>query len=98
MMVALLILFMLGIGNFALHQAVLDSDHPLLGEMNAKLNEQMPDLMRLLGGKLSLAVEFLVLLAAMMFAANGWPGLAWVYGGYTALNAAAAWSILTGRM
>ena len=87
---ALAIIFLLGIGNFALHRAVLESGHPLVG--------QMPNYVQLLGGKLTYLAEFLVLLAAMLLAANGWPGLAWTYGLYSALNAMSAWLILSGRI
>jgi len=84
------IMFLLGVGNFALHSAVLDSGHPLVG--------QMPGFVEMLGGRLTLAAEFLVLLAAMLLAANGWPGLVWAYAGYSALNAFSAWLILSGRI
>jgi hypothetical protein len=87
---SLAIMFLLGIGNFALHSAVLDSGHPL--------TRQMPGYVQLLGGKLTLVAEFLVLLAAMMLAANGWSGLVWIYGGYTALNGVSAWLILSRRI
>lgn len=90
MLVPLSIIFVLGITNFALHYAVLDSGHPLVG--------QLPGFVRLLGGKLTLVAEFLILLAAMLLAANGWAGLVWAYGAYTALNALSAWAILTGRI
>ena len=82
----LVVIFLLGIGNFALHTAVLDSGHPLIG--------QMPGFVKLLGGRLTLISEFLVLLAAMLLAANGWAGLVWAYAGYSALNALSAWLIL----
>ncbi len=87
---AIAIIFLLGIGNFALHKAVLDSGHPLLG--------RMPWFVHMLGGRITMLTEFLVLLAALLLAANGWPGLAWAYGVYTALNAVAAWLILTRRI
>ena len=87
---AIAVIFLLGVGNFALHRAVLESRHPLLG--------QMPWFVHMLGGKLTLLTEFLVLLAALLLAANGWPGLAWAYLAYSALNALAAWLILTGRI
>ncbi len=87
---ALIIIFVLGIGNFALHRAVLESRHPLLGEM--------PWFVHMLGGRMTLATEFVVLLAALLLAANGWPSLAWAYLGYTALNCVAAWLILTRRI
>ena len=87
---ALAIIFLLGIANFALHRAVLESGHPMVG--------QMPSYVQLLGGRLTYIAEFLVLLAAMLLAANGWPGLVWAYGVYSALNAVSAWMILSGRV
>lgn len=87
---ALIAIFLMGIGNFALHKAVLESGHPLLGAM--------PWFVHLLGGRMTLVTEFLVLLAALMLAANGWPGLVWAYLLYSALNAVAAWLILTDRL
>lgn len=87
---ALIVTFLLGIGNFALHKAVLESRHPLLGEM--------PWFSNRLGRRFSLAIEFVVLLAALFLVANGWPGLAWAYAGYSALNLMAAWLILKGRV
>jgi hypothetical protein len=90
MWLAVLIVFCLGIGNFALHRAVLESGHPLIG--------QIPGSIHLLGGRLTLVAEFVVLLVAMLLTANGWPALAWAYGAYSGLNALAAWLILTGRI
>lgn len=87
---AVILIFLLGIGNFALHKAVLESRHPLLG--------QMPWMVEKFGSRLTLATEFLVLLAALLLVANGWTGLAWAYLAYTALNALAAWLILTDRI
>ncbi|KUO54288.1 MAG: hypothetical protein APF82_00520 [Sphingomonadales bacterium BRH_c42] len=88
MMIA--ILFVLGIGNFALHKAVLESGHPLL--------HRMPRLAMGRRGSGSLLLEFAVLLAAMLLAANGWTAIVWFYIGYSALNALAAWLILGGRV
>jgi len=87
---ALSVVFLLGVMNFTLHSAVLKSGHPLV--------EEMPDILRLLGGRMSLVAEFLVLLAAMLLVANGWEVLAWAYSGYSALNAVSAWLILTRRI
>lgn len=87
---AVIFIFLMGIGNFALHKAVLESRHPLLG--------QMPSIVERFGGRLTLATEFLVLLAALLLAANGWAGLVWAYLAYTALNAFAAWLILGDRV
>lgn len=87
---AVILIFFLGIGNFALHKAVLESGHPLLG--------RMPWFVHMLGGRMTLVTEFLVLLAAMLLAANGWPALIWAYLLYTGLNAFSAWLILSGRV
>lgn len=87
--VAILLTFLLGMGNFALHKAVLESRHPLLG--------QMP-WFRVLGGKLSLGMEFLVLLGALLLVANDQPGWGWAYLGYSLLNAITGWLILSRRI
>ncbi len=87
---ALIFLFFLGIGNFVVHQAVLHSDHPLLG--------RVPFFFQILGGRFGLLVEFVMLLGAMLLVAHGSLGWALFYGVYTAVNAAAAWLILSGRI
>ena len=83
------IIFALGIANFALNRAVLDSGHELVA--------QFPGLF---GGKglVSLGFEFAVLLAAMLFAANGSPGVIWAYAIYSGANAVAAWLVLSQRI
>lgn len=86
----LLIVFLLGIGNFAAQQAVLASKHPLLG--------QIPLFFRLLGGRFSLVLEFAMLLGAMLLAAQGSLGWAAFYASYTAVNGLAAWLILSRRI
>lgn len=87
---SLFVIFLLGVANFALHSAVLRSGHSLI--------DQMPGVIHALGGRLTLIAEFVVLLVAMLLAANGWQSLAWVYAGYTGLNAVSAWLILSGRV
>ena len=89
-MFPLLLTFLLGVANFAMHKAVLESGHPLLG--------RMPWFVHMLGGRGSLAVEFIVLLGAMLLVGTGYPGWAWAYFGYTALNAVASWLILSRRV
>ena len=86
----LAIVFVLGVGNFAAQRAVLESGHPML--------EELPGALHRGGGRLAKALEFGVLLAAMLLTANGWPAAAIGYGLYTALNILAAWLILSGRM
>jgi hypothetical protein len=89
-MAALLVTFVLGIGNFALHKAVLESGHPVLG--------RMPWFAHLLEGRGSLVLEFFALVVAMLLAGAGMTGWVWAYAGYTIFNAIAAWLILTRRV
>jgi len=88
--VAIFLVFLLGLGNFALHKAVLESGHPLL--------EQMPWFVHPLGGRGSLVAEFLLLLGALLLVANAHPVWGWAYLGYSVLNGAAGWLILTRRI
>ena len=85
-----IVIFVLGVANFALNRVVFDSAHPLLA--------RLPQASRVLGRRAALVTEFAVLLCALMLAANGWPGIVWAYAGYTAFNAAAAWLIGTGKL
>lgn len=89
-MLPLIAIFVLGVANFAMHKAVLESGHPLVG--------QMPWSVHRLGGRVTLTVEFLVLLGAMLLVGAGFTGWGWAYLGYTMLNALAAWLILTRRI
>jgi hypothetical protein len=86
----ILITFLLGIGNFTLHKAVMESGHPLLG--------RMPWFYHALGGRFSLMVEFFMLLAALLFVAQGLTWAAVAYLVYSLLNGFSAWLILTGRV
>ena len=87
---AILIIFLLGIGNFALHRAIMDSGHPLLG--------QMPWFYHALNRRLSLVVEFLMLLGGLLLAAEGVAWGALGYLAYSLLNALSAWLILSGKV
>lgn len=87
---AIVVIFLLGIGNFTLHKAVMESGHPLLG--------RLPWFYHALGGRFSLVVEFLMLLAALLFAAQGMFGAAVAYIVYSMLNSFSAWLILTDRL
>jgi hypothetical protein len=87
---ALVVLFLLGIANFAMHKAVLESGHPLLG--------QTAWYVHMLGGRLGLWVEFLMLLGAMLMVDAGSSGWAWGYAVYSVLNGLAAWLILSRRI
>ncbi len=86
----LFLAFLLGIGNFAAHRAVLDSDHPLLA--------RAPWFFHMMGGRFSLGLEFAMLLGAMLMISQGaliWAGF---YALYSAVNLAAAWLIVTRRI
>ena len=87
---ATVIIFLLGIANFAINRAVFDSDHPLLA--------RMPQISQTLGSRAALVSEFAVLLVALMLANKGWSIFAWFYAAYTLCNGGAAWLILTRRV
>ena len=87
---AVLIIFLLGIGNFAAHKAVIESRHPILA--------QVPWFFTLLGGRFSLLVEFAMLLGTLLMAASGATGWAWFYAAYSGMNYASAWLILSGKI
>ena len=86
---AILLVFLLGIGNFAAHKAALESHHPAL--------QQMP-WTRLLGGRFSLGLEFIILLGAMLLAADGSRKWVLAYMLYSAFNGLAAWLIVKGKL
>lgn len=86
----LALVFVLGMANFAANKAVLESGHSML--------EELPRFLRRWDGRMPLAAEFAVLLAAMLLVANGWPAVAWAYAAYSLFTLASAWAILTGRI
>ena len=86
----IVMIFFLGVANFAMHKAVLESGHPLLGHV--------PWFIHLLGGRFSFLIEFLMLLGAMLMVAEGSAGWAWGYGVYSGLNALSAWMSLAGQI
>jgi hypothetical protein len=91
MMRAVLILaFLCGVLNFAMHKAVLESGHPLLG--------QVPWFFHMLGGRIGLLVEFLMLLGSLLMIAQGATGWALGYLAYSMVNILSAWLILSHRI
>lgn len=86
----LALIFVLGILNIAANRAVIDSGHPVV--------ETLPAAFRRKGGKLSLAAEVCVLIAAMAFLSAGAAAAGWFYAVYSAGTLFAAWAILTGRI
>lgn len=87
---AIIAIFLMGIGNFALQKAILESGHPMLA--------MIPRLFRKAGGRWLLTLEFAILFIALAMATNGFPGIALVYAIYTSANGFAAWLILRGRV
>ncbi len=85
----LLVIFFLGIGNFAAHQAVLESRHPMLARV---------PFFYMLGGRFSLAIEFVMLVGAMLVVAEGAMVWALFYALYTAVNLLWVWLIWSGRI
>lgn len=82
--------FLLGVFNFAAHKAILESGHPVLA--------QLPWLFETMGGRLSLTLEFAMLLGTLLTVGQGWTGWGLVYAGYSLLNLGSAWLILSGRV
>ena len=87
---AIVTLFLLGILNFAMHKAVLESGHPLLGRTRWFVH--------MLGARFGLGVEFVMLLGAMLMVDAGSQGWAWGYAAYSLANGLAAWLILSRRL
>ncbi|MFC3101012.1 hypothetical protein [Altererythrobacter lauratis] len=87
---AVAIVFLLGIANFALHRAVLDSDHPAVRAFTGGRGTAGR-------GRVTLLLEYAVLVVAMTAT---WRNGSWAfaYAFYTACNAGSAWAILTRRM
>ena len=84
------VVFALGIANFALHKAVLESGHALVRQMGwLARGKPLP---------FSLIVEFALLLAALAANAQGWGAAAAAYFAYSLLNGVSAWLILSGRI
>ncbi|WP_243652561.1 hypothetical protein [Novosphingobium sp. PhB165] len=89
MAMGLIVVFCLGVFNFAAHKAVLESGHPMLGHV--------PWLVEPMGGRLSLIVEYAMLVGAMIMVAAGSIAWAWLYAFYSGINGLAAWLIFSGR-
>lgn len=75
----LVLVFLMGIVNFAIYRAVMESDHPVLAELSGRI--------RMWLGPWGLyALEALVLVAALWFARQGSMTAALLYGVYLAAN------------
>ncbi|RPF72740.1 hypothetical protein EG799_07160 [Aurantiacibacter spongiae] len=87
---ALIVTFLLGIGNFAWHRAVLESGHAMMRAVS-------PGAYRA-ARTVSLGLEFVLLCAAMLAIADGHLAGLWAYLLYSAINGGAAWLILSRRI
>ena len=82
--------FFLGIINFAMHKAVVESGHPFVEDTKRYFG-------RYFGSNGSYAVEFVILTGSMLIAFGG---SGWIVAGYTlytSFNALSAWALLTGK-
>lgn len=84
------IIFLLGIANFAMHRAVLESGHEMVRIMSAEGSLFSP--------RITLGLEFALLLVAMLLVGNGFAIWGWAYGLYSCANGLTAWLILTRRI
>jgi hypothetical protein len=87
----LLFCFFLGIANFAMHRAVVESGHPFVEDSKLYFG-------RHLGRHGSYALEFAILAGAMVFAGSGSFLVAGFYAAYSAFNGLATWMLLSGRI
>ena len=82
MVIALIAIFLAGIGNFAMHRAFMESDDPLIAQMVRPLADKV-------GPHATYVFEFLLLLGAMGIATRHWFAGMMLYGLYTIFNAMA---------
>lgn len=90
-MLYLIICFVLGVANFAMHKAVVESGHPFVEDTKLYFGRHF-------GRNGSYAIEFVMLAAAMIFAASGSWVIVIFYTIYTLLNMLAAYLLLSGRV
>lgn len=77
------IIFLCGVGNFAMHKAMLESNHPIIAEARGSFR-------KLLGPYGSYILEYVMLIAAMTFADMDILSAVIIYFIYTLANCAAA--------
>lgn len=86
----LILAFLCGVLNFAMHKAVIESHHPLL--------RQMPWMFHAGGRGVGFVIEFVMLTGSMLMIASGSTGWALGYLVYSLVNSLAAWLILSNRI
>ncbi|MEH6756054.1 MAG: hypothetical protein V7676_00935 [Parasphingorhabdus sp.] len=89
-MMYVFIIFICGIGNFAMHKAMMESDHPMVSEARGSFS-------KLLGPYGSYILEFAMLAAALVFANMGMLTAVIFYSIYTLANGAGAYVLFSNR-
>lgn len=74
-----------------MHKAVLESGHPFIEDTKLYFGKHF-------GQNSSYALEFFILAGAMLFASSGPVLIVFLYGGYSLLNAIAAYLLLSGKV
>lgn len=88
--VEIILAFLFGIANFAMHKAVMRSGHRLVADMPWLQSER--------ARRITFVTEFGMLLGTLLLVANGYPGMIYAYAFYSALNLVGAWLILGRRV
>jgi hypothetical protein len=83
--------FFMGVGNFAMHKAVVESGHPFVEDTKRYFGRHF-------GRSGSYILEFALLTGAMLMAYGGSGWFAAIYLGYTLSNALSAWLLLSGKI
>ena len=86
----LIIGFLLGVANFAMHKAVVESGHPFVEDTKRYFGKHI-------GPYGSYAIELALLIGAMWLANEGSVLITLFYAAYTGMNVIATWLLLTGR-
>jgi hypothetical protein len=82
--------FLMGVANFAMHKAVAESGHPFVEDTKRYFSRHFSPYG-------SYALELALLIGAMLFAQEGAVLVVLVYGAYTGMNGIATWLLLSGR-
>lgn len=87
---AMVLTFLLGMGNFAWHSAVMRSGHRMVQD----LPQQSLKAMRFA----SMSLEFVLLCGALYAASIGHTHWLWAYLAYSLMNGGAAWLIVSRKI
>lgn len=82
--------FLMGVANFAMHKAVVESGHPFVEDTKRHFGKHI-------GPYGSYAIELALLIGALWLANEGSVLIALFYAAYTGMNGIATWLLLTGK-